>query len=746
MNNIEIEQRFQRRNIANCLSTIFPPDFTVEEHSASAHEILRLMALLNDDFKTVFNEFEFLIIKAKQYCLSESSELKHVLNKIKKNKTLKTHYVPAFICCELQMVSYNQEQFEQYKALTLIVCVRLMMMGEHDSAVKNVCNEIRLYSDGRRTDLVPWLPNINTHQLHELISKLDMLRQQASDNSETLTVSSQLSHFYVSYHDSYQVNKGITRNVTSREFTKAGVIRHSSPLHLDDDIDATVTELREVISAEESWQAEENNSGNVKTLNMVTIAGSGEKNYASQVIQAKAVENRALKKKLSLTCDPYLPTVFEIRTLILECITALTTDDKSTVQLILLMLFFGNTAEQVRQLKPAKQDGKITGIIRKHILPTQKYRKELSPLLKQVSSSFTLPIPVSLYAGVKSLKFENVNDKQISSFIQKVNKKHTSNITLTKISTSLTHKMIQESIDPVFTELIKGGQVNSLAALSYTHLKLSELLCVYKRYIKYLNAISPKPNNLDIFQLTHNNTEEDLLLGSPLAIDLKVLRELFAAMDVRLTNSFKKGSRFDEIEYHNLVTIHVQTILALSSGYRPVIDWLGDISDINLVTGHYWISDKESIRGNPGRQVVIPELTLKILKQYLHFLGLRATYYRNTDPELSLRYQNATNANDALFFYRHEHHLCNSSPKTIAPLMDAIFPLPLNWHRHHIRTYLHNNNIHPELIAAWMGHADIGQSSFTQYSNLDINDLDIIAQTINQHLHDIGIKVISYAK
>ena len=139
MNNTEIEQRFQRRNIANCLSIIFPIAFTPEENSAIAHEVLRLMNLLNKDFKTVFDEFEFLITKAKHHCSVESATLNNLLFKIRKNGKLKTHYVPAFICSELQMVSYNQEQFVQYKALTLIACVRLMMMGEHDSAVKNVC-------------------------------------------------------------------------------------------------------------------------------------------------------------------------------------------------------------------------------------------------------------------------------------------------------------------------------------------------------------------------------------------------------------------------------------------------------------------------------------------------------------------------------------------------------------------------------------------------------------------------------
>lgn len=470
MNNSEIELRFQRRNIANCLATIFPITFTPEENAAIAQEILRLMGLLNNNFKDVFSEFEFLIIEAEQRCLVENATLNNLLHRIKKDKTLKTQFVPAFICSELKMVSYNQAQFEQYKALTLIVCLRLMLMGEHDSAVKNVCNEIRLYSDGRRDNLIPWLPDINNRMLHELIVELDTLRQQASDNPETMTVSNQLSHFYVSYHDSHEFNSGIRRNMSSREFTKTSMIRVSAAESLDDDIDATVAELREFTHADENWQKEENSSGHTIILKIVTLTSSGSNCYATELLVAKATANRMLKKKMSFTCDPYLPTTFEIHKLIQECTIALTSDSTSTAQLLLLMLFLGISADQVRQLKPTKFDQQIIGITREHVLPTQAHRAELTPLLKQVSSTFMLPIPISVHAGIKSFKFEDVNDAQITSFIQKINKKHSCHITRTKISACLAHKMNQESIDPVFTELIKGSQINSLAALSYTQI------------------------------------------------------------------------------------------------------------------------------------------------------------------------------------------------------------------------------------------------------------------------------------
>lgn len=740
MNVYQIEKRFRQRNIAHCLSVMFPAELGTQYLSTIAVEIQRLAKLLKTCFKQEFNELDFILLEAEKYSKTEANSLSEVTANIKKDKIVGKHYFPAFICSELKYTSYDQAQFEQYKALTFISTVRLLMMGEHKSAAKNVCDEIRQFTYGKRDELAAWLPNILIKNLPELINELDVLRTQALEDEQTKKIGAQLSKLYVPYHDSYKLNPGITRNVGTREFIKYGVLSSSSQQRLDDGIEAVV-ELNEHSSSGDSWKQEENNSGHTRNIGIITLDNSSTANYASRAIQAKSINNRILKKKMSLTCDIYQASIFEIKSLIVECLSALKTIDSSTAKLLLLMLLFGHKSEQIKKLKTVKFNNRIAGITRKHILPSQKQRTELAKLINNIEQKFTIPIPEIFCNDLKTLNFNDVNEEKIKTFIKQVNEKHNTNITQTKISSFLEHIMIKESIDPVFIELIKGSKPNDLAALSYTQIDLNKLIDIFERYLTYLGRISDSQD----FNINRRVITEKLI-GSPLSIDKDLLKSLFSELMFDLQADSKNNEKWFSEKYHNLVSIHVQLILSLSSGYRPVTGWLGKISDINLDTGEYWISDKENRLGDASRVVILPQLTRNIVKQYCAFMSRSANHYRNTNPQLSLHYQRAVNGEEHLFFYRDNQAWEESRPKTIIKQFDTVFPLQPNWHRHHIRTLLHNTDVAPDLIAAWMGHADIGQGPFTQYSSMSIMELNSISLVISDYLSDIDIKVINYGE
>ncbi|OLQ81658.1 hypothetical protein BIT28_25770 [Photobacterium proteolyticum] len=741
MNHVQIEQSFERRNIKRCLSLLFPISFAPEALASLGAEIIRLAAILRQEYKCEFDELKFVVAEAHQRMISPPSALKDVFSSIKKEETLGIHYLPAFLSCELQRASYDKARFEQYKALTLIVSVRLLMMGRHEPAVKRVCDEIRLFSDGRRENLAAWLPNVLRHNFPSLIQELERLRTDTANNDKTKQVNNQLRKFHVSYRDSYEFKEGIIRNVSPKEFRKSGIVNSSSKQQLDDG-DETVIELREIsISSteSESWEKEEGDSGQTRKLSAVTFSALTAASYASRAMQAKVISNRLLKKKLSLSCDIYQASLFEIKILLKECITSLHTEDSDTAQLLIFMLIFGNQCAQIRAMRNKKHKGKIAGVKRVHTLPSQKQRDELTPLLRKVDTSIIFPVPSLITESLRSLKFKNVTDADIKNYLQHINKKHETHITQTKISTFLSHKLKQEGIDPVLIELIKGSAPSELAALSYTQLESNSLLATYQRYLNFLSKISACQE----LSLT-TNTLGNKIIGTPLAIDDKLLHQLFSALTERLEMLNSPDEQGFPASYHNLVTVHVQMILALSSGYRPVTGWLGKITDISLDTGQFWISDKENRLGDASRVIVLPPIALECIKQYTAFLNAAAFHLRNTDTPLCKRYREAASGQEHLFFYRSESHWDEVSPKTMAPIFDSIFPLPPNWHRHHIRTLLHQSNIHSELIAAWMGHADIGEASFAQYSSLNFNELYKIAEIINHHLNQNGIKVVQY--
>lgn len=741
MDHVEIEINFKRANIKRCLSLLFPISFPPEALASLGAEIIRLAELLRLEYKCEFDEIKFIVAQAQQQIVHPSSTLQDVLSSIKQEKTLGQHYLPAFLSCELQRSSYDNARFEQYKALTFIVSIRLLMMGEHESAVKGVCDEIRLFSIGRRESLAAWLPDVLRKDLPELIKEFNEIRASTAENTKTQSVSNQLSKFYVPYRDSYESKEGITRNISSKKFRKNGVVNSSAIQRLDDG-DETIIELREIsITSTENnnWEKEENDSGQTRKLSAVTFSSLTSTTYASRAIQAKAISNRLLKKKLSLSCDIYQASQFEIKTLLKECIASLSENGSSPACLLMFMLFFGNQSDQVRSMKSHKNSGKIIGVRRTHTLPSQKQRDELTPLLTNISTVIILPVPSFIAGSLRSLKFKNTTDEDIKKFIQNINKKHETHITQTKISTYLNHKLKQEGIDPVLIELIKGSSSSELAALSYTQLESSRLIATYQRFINFLSKVSA----CEELSLS-SSTPDNEIIGTPLAINNTILHQLFSTITEQIEKLRPSNRQLITAKYHNLVTVHVQLILALSSGYRPVTGWLGKITDISLTSGQFWISDKENRLGDSSRVIVLPPIALECIKHYTVFLHTATFHFRNTNIPLCQRYQDASSGKEHFFFYRSENYWEEVSPKTMAPIFDSILPLPPNWHRHYIRTLLYQSNVHSELIAAWMGHTDIGEGPFAQYSSLSFNELAKITEAINHHLNQNGIKVVQY--
>ena len=118
MTNEEIELRYQQINIKRCLDLLFPDTFSSADLAAIAAAMIDLVALLAPQYKEFFDEHTFILSEAQKRMTGSASSLKTVLTNIKKDKSLGIHYLPAFLSCTLERTSYNEEKFEQYKALT----------------------------------------------------------------------------------------------------------------------------------------------------------------------------------------------------------------------------------------------------------------------------------------------------------------------------------------------------------------------------------------------------------------------------------------------------------------------------------------------------------------------------------------------------------------------------------------------------------------------------------------------------
>ncbi|MDO6639731.1 hypothetical protein Q4557_07120 [Shewanella sp. 5_MG-2023] len=628
--------------------------------------------------------------------------------------------------------SQEHQQFKQYKALTLLVCAKLYMMGRHESAIKSVCNEMRQWSLGKRYELSNDLPDVITLEMNKLLEILDAKRKQKLEKWSSSRVGRQISNIYVPYNDSHTNNNGIIRNTMLREPGVQSTRLISTSI--EDDSGDTVTEFKQVKSSDEGWAMEESASEQKRTALLISMKKPSENGYAVQKLRAKATSNRLLKTNMRLPCDIYQATKFEISTLLKYCMDARKVCEK-TRSFILASLTLGTSLQCVSQRDFNHSKNTLEF---EHILPTQSQRKRIIKLISPIHTLLVIQLPNDIKTHLLNDLEQSTLDK-ISTLLKHINKQHRTSLSLQKISNYLAQKLKQESIDPTIVALIQGQTADVTPALSYTHLAEQTVNETYQRFLKFLEKLSSKSANKLKFDYSIEH-EKNKAIGSPLVIDDEILAKFFNTIEQNILHISDIYSH----SRHNLITYYVLFTLAISSGYRPVTGWLGKITDYNLLNLTLWISDKEMHQDISGRVIKIPEIAVSILEHYKQYLKAGKVEFMNRKIALSQRYDHAITGEAHLFFFITDNEIEEVTPKTMTDHFDRVLPLPLNWHRHYIRSLLVREEINPELIAAWMGHAELNEPAFTRFCSYSINDLSIISDYINKKLASVNCRAINF--
>ncbi|NRB24388.1 hypothetical protein [Shewanella sp.] len=182
--------RFEEEIIHNALSNAFPPSLEAS-HPLIAQEILRLTQLLKPQYIDDFPELSIVTDRAENILgplqSVEAGDLHKLYNSLKKQRQLEELYFVAFLSCTMDSPSQDSDQFDQYKALTFFVSVKLYILGAHESAIKAVCNEVRQWALGQRDSLSNQLPEVIRNQFANLIDDLFELRLESSNKCNTLT-------------------------------------------------------------------------------------------------------------------------------------------------------------------------------------------------------------------------------------------------------------------------------------------------------------------------------------------------------------------------------------------------------------------------------------------------------------------------------------------------------------------------------------------------------------------------------
>jgi len=706
-----------------------------QENSAIAYEIIRLCDLLLPQYEIFFSEIDSLIEEANKYLGDEREELSVVYDDLQNDHLLTTDYIAAFISAELRHTHYCQEQYDQYKALTLLVIMHLSCRGSHNHS--SLCNELRQCALGERKKLTAYLPNILLADFSSLIDDLEKLQHVESLGS---SISNQIGNIKAPFHYVYSNKKKIKRKVHPREFKKDGQLQSSKKQYLDDDKDTSVVEIKELqfgenLKKSSPWIEEEEQSATSRTLTMISSSENIKKDYGVQAIRAKAINESIRKKSMMLTCDIHRVTPYELQIFVSRCIAAIRHKDQhhESALSLLFMLVTGNAFDEVTHWKAFRKNTRsIVGIKRKFKLPSQDIKEKLKPLLKEVTEDYPLFLPLNLVSSLKNFEFRTIKEKDLKAFLSELNKTHGIKLTLNKISSYLTQILKANLVDCTIIDLITGHDAKNHPARFYTHIPYKTLNSTFNRYLTHIGKAGDT-NYLD----DRENISAALAnqnLGSPLFVDEVILQSLLSHLQIEIKNIPEKNTTYFSEKSHNRRLLLLQIILSLVSGYRPVDGWFGYIDDIHFASGEYRIAEKERTVGYSGRTILLPRIVLTHIQQYLNYCERAIIYFSQSDTELAHRYKQSIQGDMPFCFYRHQSAIQETKPSTYMQHIKLIFPLPENWARHYLRSFLFSYNISDELIGAWMGHIHSNQLPFAQFSQLSRKDLNGIRNLLETHI------------
>lgn len=734
MNHDKIEERFDNKNREYFFQDLF--NGSSRERGAIAKEVIRLCDIVTSDYKPYFIDIlETLRQYAHRHLSGDPQPLNDVYDSIKAKHllTAESYIVKAFLSVQMQRVSYKIERYDQYKALTLVVVTHLSFKGEHNSKIQRLCNELRQYALGNRDQLAAYLPDILKLNFEILIDELVEL--EALDTIQHSRVKNQISNIRVPFRDSYENRAGFTRNIQTREFKKDGHLQIKTSETLDDEHNESVIEIKELTFTTKSnekgqiWEEEEELSTTKRSLSLVSAHYFAKSDQVTHLLKAKAINERIRKKRMYLSCDIYRMTPFELRLLVTHCIASHKQSNTASecAAALLLMLILGNSFDEINQATFKKRNGHLIGIKRKFFLPTHKLREELQPMLRHVQSEYVLPLPLNLIGQLKKLQFKGITNNDLKQYLSDINKDYNTHLTLSKISAYLTQTLQAYGIDYSLIDLITGYDPNNQPLRFYTY--IPQVLSVFRRYLSHIDNASNEEYLADIV----SNIDEPPL-GSPLYIKFKDVNFLFDNMNEDIQKFIENSSSHFSEKIHNLIVLRLQIVLSLVSGYRPVEGWFGYIQDIHFPTGEYRIAEKERQFNYSGRVILLPPTALRMLNEYLTYCEEATIYYSDTHPELHQRYRQTLDNEMPFCFYRYQEKIQEVTPSIFAQHIDPICPLPVNWGRHYLRSFLFEQNISDELISAWMGHIHSNQLPFAQFSQLSRSELQTIQKLLETHL------------
>jgi hypothetical protein len=312
-------------------------------------------------------------------------------------------------------------------------------------------------------------------------------------------------------------------------------------------------------------------------------------------------------------------------------------------------------------------------------------------------------------------------------------------ITHTKIRNALRTRIYQQSGD-VAIEWITSAQIHyrNEPRLHYTNLSDQQVTSAYIRaafrLLKDLGeSVNSIPDIVAALPAYH---------GARFVASMDSVRKLISTLSSRLANSPSHYDRTGVIEYHNWLTLHVWLMQSLSTSIRAVNnpDTIATAIANNDFVKHVGLSDKENAHlADKARLVCLPELLSLQLHEYRHHVNSI-----KCDLGILSLFNDVKSRAIQHLFILDDHGKPHPVTRTWCEdkMEELDIPLPGNFHRGFLRTELIARKCSGQVVDAFLGHANQGESPFFSFSTMDyLKWQSTLFDALDSLISDTGIQL-----
>ena len=360
--------------------------------------------------------------------------------------------------------------------------------------------------------------------------------------------------------------------------------------------------------------------------------------------------------------------------------------------------------------------------------------------------------------------------------LRKLNKEFGIRLSINKVRNYLPHYLAQKNIDKALIEVLTNCAVHHLSALPYYNVSQYDLFRCQRDYMDHLielleDKYDPNQTKTKLYMLFELPDETltdywDKTIGSALAVNEFRLKEIVVKLRQKVaaaTADFKLNNLGSLVYLHNSFMDYLYVLMSVASGYRPVTEPFGRLSDIDTRTGVYFISDKEVQADTIGRLIYLPNTVCQQINEYEKFIKSNGILFNKLGSNIGEIYMDILDSRIGLINYLKLDEITNTviqlklNKVFIKERMSQYISLPLNWHRHFIRslknseaigkysykTCINERPIGYDVISTWMGHSDeLGFSFYDRFSGLKRSELRELSNILDELIKEIGFTVI----